>query len=228
LGLDRRRLIGYSVKLVFPSRKDEIALTKVLSKEELEETPPIPVVFDLVGGAITNFSDSFRKAYEEFREAFGSKEKNLERYPFWGAVREALASVIEDQAGEDGDRRSLKLVLEPDGVILLLSTLAGGVTSDQAAFIEMDTPYGEFKCVLSGNAITSIDFRQTSLRLLQGKFNQALSGKGWKVIKTVLQQGLLLFKKSESLSWEMTFTRQEEGVISDNYSYRSTTIRITG
>ena len=209
--LDYRKRIGYSVKLAFPSRKDEIILTRVLSTGEFEGAPTIPMVFSLVGNSIAKFSVSFRKAYEEFRVAFGSKEKNLERYPFWGAVREALASVIEDQVDEDVDRRSLKCVLEPDGVVLLLSTMTGGVQRDEAAFMELDSPYGDFSCVLNGDATTSIDFRYTAHRLLQGEFNETLSGRGWQAIKTALQQGLLLFKKTESLSWELTFTRQEEG-----------------
>jgi hypothetical protein len=209
--LDHRVRIGYSINLVFPSRKDQITLTKVLSNGGFEGDPPIPAVFDLVGKTIEKFSASFRRAYEEFRDAFRSKEKNLERFPFWGAVKEAVACALVDEVKEDGERRSLKLVLEPGGVILLLSTVPGDVISKELSFIEADTPYGEFGSVLCVGRSLTRDLHQATHRLLRGVYRDVLTGSGWQAIKIAVEQGVLLFKKTESLSWELTFTRQEEG-----------------
>ena len=208
--LDWRTLIGYSIKLSFPSRKDLITLTKVLSKGGIEVDPPIPAVFDLVGSAINKFSTGFRKAYDEFRDAFRSRESNLEIYPFWGAVREAVASTRGDAIDVNDDRRRLKLVIEPGGVVLLLSTVPGAVLRNEVTFVEADTPYGEFGSVLCKGPATSNGFYQATLMLLQGQLKNVLSGKGWQAINIALEQSFLLFKKTESLSWELAVTWNEE------------------
>jgi len=212
--LDHRVRIGYSINLAFPSRKDLINLIDVLSKGEFEEDPPIPSVFDLVGNSIEKFSTNFRRAYDEFRQAFRSKERNLERFPFWGAVRDAVASNLEDEKTKDLTKRSLKLVLEQGGVVLLLSTIPGDVIG-KLMFKEADSPYGEFKGFLCVNSDSDFDFLQATYqatqRLLQERYQNVLTGKGWRSIEIAIEQGLLLFMKSESLTWELTFARQEEG-----------------
>ena len=155
--LDHRVRIGYSINLAFPSRKDLIILTEILLNGGIEDDPPIPTVFDLVGSAIRKFSAGFRKAYDEFRAAFRSRETNLEIYPFWGAVREAVASTVNDKIDQDGVGRSLKLVIEPGGVVLLLSTERGDVVRNEVDFVEADTPYGEFGSVLCQGPVSYTD-----------------------------------------------------------------------
>ena len=211
--LDSNRVrIGYSINLAFPSRKDQIVLTQVLSKGGFEGEPPIPTVFALVGKEIRLFGPSFEKAYREFRDAFKNKEKDLERFPFWGAVREAVASVRDEEIDETGENQALKLVLEPSGIVLLLSTVPRDVISNKLAFVGADTPYGEFGSVLCvGDTVTEGSYQETVQELLRGRYRKVLSGRGWKAIDVAIEQGLLLFKKSESLSWELVFTRQEEG-----------------
>lgn len=210
--LDHRVRIGYSINLAFPLRKDMITLTKILFKGGFEGDPPLQAVFELVGKEIERFSPNFTKAYQEFRNAFKNKEKYLERFPFWGAVRAAISSALDEEIEDDSVKRKLKLVLESGGVVLLLSTAPGDVLRNVLSFVETDSNYGEFSCVLCLRNTTSFDFHQATRRILAGRYRDCLTGGGWKVIDVAVEQGLLLFKKTESLSWELTFTRQDEGV----------------
>lgn len=210
---DYRVLIGYSINLAFPPRKDMVLLTKLFSGEGFTEEPPIPAVFTLVGREAKKFSTSFRKAYEEFRQAFTGKVINLEQFLFWGAVRDAIASVHQEEREQKGRIRELKLVLEGGGTILLLSNTPGAVISRELTFIKADTPYGEFAGVLCAGHEISSGSRRANQNLLNGRYRLILAGKGWQAISIAIEQGLLLFEKTEQQSWELVFTRPEEGEI---------------
>lgn len=205
---DYRTLIGYSINLTFPQRKDQIALNNIFSGAGFIGDPPIPEVFSLVGKELRRFSPKFRSAYEDFRTAFNNKEKNLERYPFWGAVRAAVESVIEEEVVDSGESRKLKLVLEPGGMVLLVSTLPGDVISEELTFVETDSPDREYKYVLSD---LSPNLDRATRRLLAGRYRNVLKGIGWKAIDLTLRQGVLLFRKTDNWTGELTFTRQDDG-----------------
>ena len=83
--LDHRTLIGYSINLAFPSRKDLEKLIRILSADGLTADPPIPTIFALVGKRISIFSHGFAKAYEEFRKAYQIGKTALDQYPFLGS-----------------------------------------------------------------------------------------------------------------------------------------------
>lgn len=207
---DYRVLIGYSINLAFPPRKDQLRLTELLSPEGFDGDPPISIVLDLVGNEINRFSKSFGIAYEEFRKAFGGNSKSdLEGFPFWGAIRDAIANPLIHDSDEFRDKGNLKLVWESDGVVLLLSTNPGQVINEEVAFLEADTPHGEFGSVLCIGDESDAGFFEATQRLLDGKFNARLKGKGWQAIKVAVDQGILLFYKTESLTWELEFTLQE-------------------
>jgi len=209
--LDYRVLIGYSINLAFPSRRDQKILTQTLSGEGLDNDPPIPTIFDLVGSSISEFSSNFKRAYEEFREAFRRNARNLEQFPFWGAVREALVNGVEEENETTRHQLGLKLVMEPGGIVLLLSTKPKEVIKNNLAFMAMDTPHGEFGNVLCTVGGENPDFKKATLGLLKGEFDDLMPGKGWRAIKIAVEEGILLFKKTESSSWQLTFTRQDEG-----------------
>lgn len=209
--LDSRVRIGYSINLAFPTRKDQITLVAVLSEGGFEGDPPIPAVFELVGKELSKFSPSLRRGYEEFRSAFNNKESDLERFPFWGAVRSAVASAQEKEIERDRDRRRFALVMEPGGVVLLLSNVPGDLIRDTVTFAEIDIDYGEFNSVLSVKHASSVDFYQATSRLLGGRYWKVLDGKGGRALKIALEQGLLLFRRSEGQNWRLIFTRQDEG-----------------
>lgn len=208
---DYRVRIGYSINLAFPSRKDLENLIRVLSGRELAADPPIPSVFALVGKVIHTFSKGFRRAYDEFREAYRTRKTNLDQYPFWGAIREALDSVEETRPGVEEDGAALLLVMEPGGMVLLLSDAPSEVVEGELSFVGADTPYGEFRNVLCVDMDFENGIQNATIMLLRGRYRGHLTGKGWSSIRAAIEQGVLLFAKTERLSWELVFLRQEEG-----------------
>ena len=207
---DYRTLIGYSINLTFPPRKDQITLNNIFSGAGFIGDPPIREVFSLVGKELNRFSPKFRSAYEEFRSASNKKEKNLERYPFWGAVRAAVDSVVEEEVVDSGESRKLKLVLEPGGMVLLVSTLPGDVISEELTFVETDSPDREYKCVLCSDI--GSDLHRATRRLLAGRYRDVMKGTGWRAIDLALRQGVLLFRKTDNWTGELAFTRQDDGI----------------
>ncbi len=209
---DYRTLIGYSINLAFPSRKDLEKLIRVLSAGGLTSNPPIPTIFALVGEKISIFSRGFGKAYKEFREAYKIGKTALDQYPFWGAIREAIDSGGDAESDEVEDRTSFLLVMEPGGLVCLLSDRPGEVVKDELSFIGFDGDFGEFQNVLSYGRDFEQGILNATIMLLLGRFRNILTGKRWSPIHIAIEQGVLLFAKTERSSWELTFTLQEGGL----------------
>lgn len=207
---DHRVRIGYSIKLAFPSRKDMENLIRVLSSKGLTADPPIPTVLALVGKAYHNFSPGFCASYDEFRFAYRTRKTDLDQYPFWGAIREALDSVEDARPGAAEDAAVLLLVMEPGGMVLLLSDAQRELVKGQLSFVKADTPYGEFRNVLCVGRDFEQGIQNATHMMLQGQYRGHLTGKGWSSIRVAIEQGVLLFMKTERLSWELVFTLQEE------------------
>jgi hypothetical protein len=203
--------IGFSLKLAFPSRRDHDALVSLFSREGFVNNPSIPRVLEIVGKNRYKFSENFGEAYNDFRKAFVGKDRDLEKYPFWGAVKDAVASASSAQATGGDDQYSLKLVYEPDGFVLLLSTLPKAFPKSALEFSKVDTPYGEYSNVLCYRDESASDFHRATEELLSRKYREKITGTGWIAIDIAIQQEILLFAKTEALSWELTFVRREEG-----------------
>jgi hypothetical protein len=86
----RMTRIGYSLRLAFPSRRDQIILNEIISSSGFSEQPPIPAMIRLLGKQLDRFSDSFREVYQQFRKLFHSGSDDLNRSPLLDAVREAI------------------------------------------------------------------------------------------------------------------------------------------
>jgi len=95
--------IGYTVKLAFPSRRDQVTLAKVLSSGNLTvEDPPVGLVIDAVlATSRTAFSDRFRFEFDAFRRNrdAGVSSSVLRESPFWLAVRATADVSVSDRDG---------------------------------------------------------------------------------------------------------------------------------
>lgn len=81
--------IGYSKKIVFPSRRDQLKLIEVLLSAALvEENPPVEKVLKEAARKRNLFSPSFRKAIDDFAKSFASGVSFaiLLQDKFWNAV----------------------------------------------------------------------------------------------------------------------------------------------
>ncbi|MHB0970846.1 MAG: hypothetical protein ACYC7A_14915 [Thermoanaerobaculia bacterium] len=86
------RIIGYSVKLAFPSRRDKRITAEVLKDaglrpDTLEIAEVLSIIQPVVGKG--RFTSSFNLAFDEFRLAFSSGRVDVKKYAFWRAIKEA-------------------------------------------------------------------------------------------------------------------------------------------
>ncbi|MEZ4863838.1 MAG: hypothetical protein R3C14_21120 [Caldilineaceae bacterium] len=203
--------IGFSLKLTFPSRRDHDTLVGLFANEGFANDPPIPNILSILGKNKFRFSENFWEAYDDFRRAFVGKDRELEKYPFWGAVRDAVASIQNQQVNAAEDQHSLKFVYEPDGFVLLLSTLPKTFPDCALEFVNADTPYGEFSNVLCKGDESVSGFLVATKQLLSGAYREKMNGIGWSAIDIAIRQGVLFFAKTDVLSWELIFVRRDEG-----------------
>jgi len=77
------------------------------------------------------------------------------------------------------------------------------------AFLEVDSPYDDFTSVLCVGDASGVGFLYAARRCLKGQYYGLLKGKWGRSIDIAIKQGILLFKKTESLSWELIFSLKE-------------------
>jgi hypothetical protein len=206
--------IGHSINLAFPPRKDQLRLCQLLALRGFDKDPPIAEVLKLVGTQIKLFGERFQEAYESFRSAYTSGRTELDRLPFWAAVRAAVASEWDDlEAAEE--KLELKLVMEVnengEAEIVLVSTRRAPSTDGRLCFLETEAPYGPFKYVLSGSDEFGERFSQAARLILKGRlFKDFGLGKA-RCIDVIAQQGVLLFRLQEDGAKELVLTRCDHG-----------------
>src|SRR5262249_5961695 len=92
--------IGYTVRLAFPSRRDQRVLRDRLNDAGLMmEEPPVGLVLAAVSGArATGFSERFRGEIDSFRDkrSAGVPLSELFSSPFWSAVCASTAEPLTD------------------------------------------------------------------------------------------------------------------------------------
>jgi hypothetical protein len=89
--------IGYSKKIVFPSRRDQGKLIEKLKENDVVEViPVVDDVLSVVARSKSTFSKAFQTAFEEFREMVraGKSESELIASPFWNAVLSACSNEL--------------------------------------------------------------------------------------------------------------------------------------
>lgn len=144
--------IGYTVKLAFPSRRDQVALARVLSSGNLMvEDPPVGLVIDAVlATSRTAFSDRFRFEFDSFRQNrdAGVSSPVLRESPFWLAVR-ATADV---SVGEHHGTVHWALLASDDGFDLDLRVVSDSeVMGGPMETVELEERIGRWTHEAKGN-----------------------------------------------------------------------------
>ena len=115
-------LIGYTVRLAFPSRSDQLALAKVLADADCTGwEPPVGHVLAAVGESRSRFRKRFQEAYADFRTRYEGQQEagsTLREHPFWAAVQDAARRGIGPHSTDDA----------PDGVQLFAQVDDGQLT----------------------------------------------------------------------------------------------------
>ena len=144
--------IGYTVKLAFPSRRDQLALAKILSSGNLTvEDPPVGLVIDaVIGASRTAFSDRFRVEFDAFRRNrdAGLSSSVLHESPFWLAVRATADISVSDRDGTV----HWALLAADDGFDLDLQVVSDGeVIGGPLETVEFDERIGRWTHEAKGN-----------------------------------------------------------------------------
>jgi len=87
-------IIGYSLRLSFPSRHDQLILSSVMTEMQLlGREPSVTDVLSIVTDHSTKFSAQFRQMFEEFVDAAKTLPRSVVfNTTFWLAVRHAFGA----------------------------------------------------------------------------------------------------------------------------------------
>ena len=189
------RQIGYSVRLAFPNRRDQLRLAKLLAEQGFDRDPPVREVLTLVQGRLKEFGEVFQNSFEAFRSAFVRGDMDLARFPFWGAVVDAMAADLDES---DRSRASFQLILETNEnleseLVLLLAGPKPALAEPVQALL-CGTFQGEPQHVI----LIGDDQTATARQLLAGQLEQLVPLLRGSPLTTAVRQGLLIFVMDDS------------------------------
>lgn len=211
-------IIGYSVRLAVPSRRDQKTLITLLRRHKLVGSEPeINAILRIVGENLAKFSRQFQEVFHEFASDLKKSPASVVFHmTFWMAVREvAFSCPLEAERAEEGWKTRLELE-DDDGRFWL------SVTSDR------ETHFPEIKSVVLANQRRS-PFRFLLVSELDGTglASNAFSFKKAGIqVETLLagtrdaiSTGFLLFKESDDdvyvLSSDFPSTGNLRALVSD-------------
>ena len=213
---DWRTRIGYSLRLAFPQRRDQILLNSIIPAEGFAAQPPIPALIRLLGRHLDKFSESFIKAYEEFRRAFLDGCDDFGWSPLLEAVREAMLQ--EPQFARPEDCPDLLVTGEPDEkgrLSLTLLTDRGKLPARSCDLVTFETDFGfgtyrfvlGFKSPDNKGADAVIEF------LLSNQLADMLPGFTSSPLRHLATEGVLIFYRGASGILECRFNLELEGKV---------------
>jgi hypothetical protein len=197
-------IIGYSIRLAVPSRRDQTTLATLLRRDGLDgKEPEINAVLSLINANIGRFSGDFQGVFEDFVASFKSKRfALLAQTAFWTAVRAvALAGLQKTAAGRSGVRVRLELE-DDDGSFWLTLTSDGELHTGYARSLALPTPrQSPHRFLLtdpSGGTLTDVLFCST---MTDKETENALAA-----IRSAITEGLLLFEEADDYVFVLSST----------------------
>src|SRR5262249_43725265 len=144
------RLIGYSLRLAFPSRPDRLRLVGLIQQAAWVGQPTIAEAIQLISRELYRFSPGFQETFWSARTAFAAGTNAPELEALWSAVLEA-ASVAVAPTVPGRARVRYQLILREDelqqaALFLLPSRSAAGAQGGE--FTVRDEPVDEYKAVV--------------------------------------------------------------------------------
>jgi len=117
-GLSR---IGHTVRLAFPSRRDQRLLVELLDESGLRGLePPLVATVRAIEGRFREFSDRFQAEYRDFQERLSRGVRGVASSPVWRAVRDAS---LRGASGIRRTRQRFSLVCGPEDPLWMLVVL---------------------------------------------------------------------------------------------------------
>jgi hypothetical protein len=210
-----RRLIGVSILLAFPSRKDELHLSSILNEHGLTDRPPVRAVLKVVSAELRRFTTQFRDVFHAFERAYVTGDPAVQDHSFWAAVLQS--STIDYQRGAT-QRHDYDLLLIPDqdlrGELYVLSRGVPGKKKNNIVLIDPGISLGDYASVVSIEGTSIRDGMKWAAKLL---LHQALDGQLPDIRRSplwsIIGQGILLFVEMDNGMWRPTTSRPETGEV---------------
>lgn len=204
----RMNLIGYSVRLAFPRRRDRLRLWEALTEAELEGIPTVPETFEAIGGSRGAFSADFRNVFVRARKALARGDDSPELEALWSAVLETLALGARTARQRGGQYQLFGQEDELGHIDPFVVATAAPHVSKGARFARLDDPFDRFAflvCATDGS--TALIVKLLLLDALEDK----VSGIRASPMVRAVRDGVLLFRRVDSAIWELATTRPTEG-----------------
>lgn len=206
----RMNRIGYSVRLAFPGRRDQLKLAKLLAPYDLGSNPPVPIVLRLVESRLGSFSESFRQAFTKFRSAFVRSDSRLNEYPFWSAVREAATTPVSDGAPR---RSTFQLLIESTDEwrdeLLLMTDIKPEQNLKGVHYVPVEIGLGKYDHVVAVEGKN--DQVDHAVRLLLHRvLDRVVPDIRSSSVHVVVEQGVLLFYRDDSGVRALTSSRPDD------------------
>lgn len=208
------RLIGYSLQLAFPERRDKRRLQRLLRAQGFTGIPPIQEIIEFIGSHISLFREGFVSAYDDFRKAYSAGAGGLERHRFWSAIIQNIRDF--EHEGEKGRRGlSPRLFAEFGSDMSLELYLAcrnwNWEGEPSLSLLQSDALQGDLSSVvaLNGNGVAGIN-NAIELLLCSG-FEKAFPGVIGRNLQVAVREGILIFVRNEDGLWELSCNRPAHG-----------------
>jgi hypothetical protein len=107
-------IIGYSLWLAFPTRKDQITLAEILCNGRITRVEEVPIteILGIVGRNLSRFSSGFKDVFDDFRRAYGHTPLSaLYNTSFWSVLTD---SVFKIQSKDHLPEASIRVRLEAE------------------------------------------------------------------------------------------------------------------
>lgn len=194
-------LIGYSIRLAFPKRRDLIKLIDIFADAKLGDDPSPFEVIQLVGKNRNWFTDHFRKEFDAFKAAYFGKDRDVGKSPFWAAVK---AAVSADRIARKERRSKFGLILFPsesgfeDDMFLLSDTeLDIEYSGKPVRFVRAESNVGRLPYIAVPGAGGGEDPLDIIGALMDWDLFRSVPALKKSPLSVSIGQGVLLFVKNE-------------------------------
>lgn len=207
--------IGYSLKLAFPHRRDQALLEQILPAAGFASQPPLRELLELLRRRRDDFTETFRTAYEEFRQSFIAGRFNGEHSPLLDAVKDAIAHG-EAVRADSGKLGLLSLVAERDDhgclrLLLLSHCMPRTQGTSRLGAFKVDSAQGTFRFAVTLDH-ADFDGADTAIELLLGdELSNHWRGFGREPLARIVHDGVLLFQRGPFGILECVRNLNEEG-----------------
>jgi hypothetical protein len=205
-------IIGYSIKLAVPSRRDQTILAALFGQHDLAgREPEVDVVLRVVSSNIGRFSSDFEQAFRDFVTARKSQPLSvLFHTTLWTAVREVAFSTLTKRIRERSPTRVRLELEDDDGRFWLVVTSDTELGSSEVASARLPNPrQSDFQFRLTdsvGNNLAGVLFSGDRFPLIK-------SGKLFHGIRSSISEGILLFEESDDYVFVLSLALPSSGKV---------------